>query len=320
MSVTKQQKERDKAIRHLFDYINSSDIWGPRIEQMTDHFMRPVVEYFDEPESHVKLKLEHSPYGSMVYGYLMEMMAVTSWDAEQVTPVDEYLKQRGWREGPHGRRYLIALNESELQFLEVTAVESGRWVEVRPYGTDAQPERIVERSGSENLHIHDAIVARLVKLGKSHRFGSILPLSFQSAHHLKEGLDAVSNDLKALYEEAVAEDGHEGLVENFSDDVPEERRLRIEETGFMCFAIDALATSNSGAPQLNNTDNERIVITKTRFPILGDMETIGAILNDQDDLIDDDETRWSWLKSDGSNTVLGVYGHFMQKVPLRKSL
>lgn len=51
-------------------------------------------------------------------------------------------------------------------------LEYARWVEVRPYGTDAQPERIVERSGSENLYIHDAIVACLVKLGKSHRFGS----------------------------------------------------------------------------------------------------------------------------------------------------
>ena len=240
---TKQQKERDKAIRHLFDYINSSEKWGPRIEQITDHFMRPVVEYFDEPESHIKLKLENSPYEPMIYGYLMEMMAVTSWDDEHVTPIDDYLKQRGWREGPHGRRYLIALNASELQFLEVTAVESGRWVDVRPYGTDAQPERIVERSGSENLHIHDAIVARLVKLGKSHRFGTILPLSFQGAHHLKEQLDAVSGDLKALYEEAVAEEGPEGLVKNFSDEVPEERHLRIEETGFMCFAIDALAAT-----------------------------------------------------------------------------
>ena len=302
---TKQQKERDKAIRHLFDYINSSEKWGPRIEQMTDHFMRPVVEYFDEPESHIKLKLKNSPYGPMIYGYLMEMMAVTSWDDERVTPIDDYLKQRGWREGPHGRRYLIALNASELQFLEVTAVESGRWVDVRPHGTDAQPERIVERGGSENLHIHDAIVARLVKLGKSHRFGTILPLSFQGAHHLKEQLDAVSSDLKALYEEAVAEEGPEGLVKNFNDNVPEERRLRIEETGVMCFAIDALAAFNGGAPQLHNTDNERIVITKTRFPMLGDAQTIRAILNEQDDLIDHDETHWSWLKSDGSNTVLG---------------
>ena len=305
MSVTKQQKERDKAIRHLFDYIDSSETWGPRVEQMTDHFMRPVVEYFDEPDSHMKLRLKNSPYGSMIYGYVMEMMAVTRWDDERVTPIDDYLKKRGWREGPHGRRYLIALNESELHFLEVTAVEPGRWVEVRPYGTNAQPERIVERSGSENLHIHDAIVARLVKLGKSHRFGSILPLSFQGAQHLKEQLDAVSDDLKTLYEEAVAEDGPEGLVKNFADDVPEERRLRIEETGFMCFAIDALEASSGGAPRLHNTDDERIVITKTRFPMLGDPQTIRAILDAQNDLFNVNETHWSWLKPDGSTTLLG---------------
>jgi len=37
-----------------------------------------------------------------------------------------------------------------------------------------------------------------------------------------------------------------------------------------------------------------------------DVKQVGEILNSIEDLIDDSETRWSWLKSDGSNKVMGT--------------
>ena len=305
MSVSKQQKERDKAVRHLFEFIEKSETWGPRISDLMAIYMRPVVAYFDEDERSVQLRMEQSPFGPMIYGFIMEMMAVTSWDGESATPIEAYLKQRGWREGRHGRRYLRALLESDMHFLEVTAVEPGRWAEVRPYGSNGPSERIIERGGSENMHPYDALVARLVPLGKAHRFGSVLPLTHHGAQHLKDSLDNVESDLKELYEEAVAEDGPEGLVENFVDGVDEERRLRTEETGFMNFAIDALRGPTQTPPQMFNTDNERMVITKTRLPIVGDVQEIRTALDDQDELFADNDAHWSWLKSDGSNTLLG---------------
>ena len=293
-------------MRHLFDYIDMSDTWSPRIEEMTDHFMGLVMQNLGMDSFDIQHRLKQSEYGPMIYGFLMEMMAVTSWDAERVTPIDEYMKKRGWREGTHGRRYLSALNVSELHFLEVTAVESGKWVEVRPYGTDVTSERVVERNGSESLHVYDAIVARLVRLGNSRKFGAILPLSHAGALHLKDHLDDVESDLKELYEEAVAEDGPDGLVKDFADGVDDERQTRIEETGFMCFVSDALAVASPATPELSNTDNERIAITTTRFPIVGDPLQVGELLMSTESLIDDSETRWSWLDSDGSNKVLGT--------------
>ena len=306
MSLKKQQKERDKAVQHLFDYIEASETWSPRVEDLTNQFMRPVMQNLGMSATEVQGRLLQSPYGPMVYGFLMEMMSVTCWNAETVTPIDEYLKKRGWREGPHGRRYLNALNESELHFLQVSAVKPGKWVEVRPFGTNVVPERVLELNGSERLHIHDAIVARLVKLGTSCKFGSILPLSHAGAQHLKAHVDDVEDYLKDLYEEAVAEDGAEGLVKDFADGIVEERKTRIEETGFMCFACDVLGDSSAAPPQLFNTDDERIVMTKTRFPIVGDPRKISDCLDVSEHLVDDSEVHWSWLKSDGSSKVLGT--------------
>jgi hypothetical protein len=52
------------------------------------------------------------------------------WGSDEETLIDAYLKHRGWREGPAGRRYLQALGESELKFWELTAVKPGAYVEL----------------------------------------------------------------------------------------------------------------------------------------------------------------------------------------------
>ena len=287
MSASKQQKERDKAIRHLFDYMEKSARWGPLIDELSRQYMQPVAAQLDEDVDMIEIRLQGGPYGKMVFGFIMEMMAMTSWDNEDQTPIDDYLQKRGWREGPHGRRYLNALNDSELSFQEVTNVEPGRWVEVRPYGTTEAVTRVIEHSASQGLHPYDAIVARLVSLGKSQRFGSILPLSPDGSRYLQEQLDTVESDLKQWYEELVAEEGPDGLVENFANDIPMERQRRTDEYGFMCWAIDVLDPPPMVAPQMHNTDNELIVITKIRFPLTGDAEKIRQQLARYEELIDD---------------------------------
>ena len=307
MSASKQQKERDKAIRHLFDFIERSPRWKPLLDDLTRQYIQPVAAQLDEDVDMIDIRLQGGPYGSMMFGFIMELMAVTRWDNENETPIDEYLQKRGWREGTHGRRYLNALVESELVFLEVTNVDPGRWVEVRPYGTTEAVMRIVEHSASQSLHPYDAVVARLVTLGKSQRFGSILPLSPDGRSYLQEQLDSVESDLEQWYEELVAEEGPDGLVENFANEIPMERQRRTDEYGFMCWAIDVLDPPPMIAPQMHNTDNERIVMTKTRFPLTGDAEIIRQQFALYEELIDDGDDHWSWLKLDGSNTVLGRF-------------
>lgn len=305
MSANKQQKERDKAIMHLFDFIDQSEHWSPRFDELTRQLMLPVAHHFDTDVDTLIDRLLDGPHGGMAFGFLMDQMAVTTWNNEEGTPIDAFLKQRGWREGTHGRQYLRALNEADHAFLEVTDVEPGRWVELRPVGSTDKPVRVKERSASQSLHRYDVIVARLVYLGKTTRFSAILPLSPEGAEYLSEQLDAVPGDLAQWYQEAVEEDGPEGLVEHFADEIPDERQRRLSEFGFMCWAIEALDPPLAIAPQMHNTDHERIVMTQYRFPITGHPDTIRQTLTDHPDLIDDSENAWSWLKSDGSNTVLG---------------
>lgn len=117
-----------------------------------------------------------------VFGYLFEEMATTAWDGDKVTPIDAFLKTRGWREAPSGRRHLQALKTSEQQLFEITAVEPGKWVEVHSFGTDARSLRVVEHAASQSLHLWGALVARVYPEGKSNRFtGGMLPMSPDAA-------------------------------------------------------------------------------------------------------------------------------------------
>jgi hypothetical protein len=305
MSANKQHKEHDKAIRHLFDYIERTPEWMSRFDEMTSQLMQPVARHLGENVEYITDRLLDGAYGGMAYGFLMELMSVTYWDNEQVTPIDTFLKQRGWRESTNGRRYLRALNESEQLLLEVTQVDPNRWVDVRPLGSTLPVERIVEHSVSQSLHPYDAIIARVLTLGKKKEFGTILPLTPAGARHMLKQIDSVISDLTALYEE-LGEAETADLVQNFADEIPTERDRRITEEGFMCWAIDALAAPATQLPQLRNTDDNRIVITKFRFPVIGDKARIRDNLNACSALTDGTNDHWSWLKSSETNTLLGT--------------
>ena len=161
MSASKKRIEMDKAIRHLIDYIEQSEKWGPLFKQLINQLCGPVASKLEAGLDAVIPELLSEPCGHMSFGYLYEEMATTTWDNDGVTPIDTFLETRGWREAHAGRRYLQALKESNLQFFEITAVVPGKWVEVRPFGSDAPSIRVVEHAASQNLHPWAALVARV---------------------------------------------------------------------------------------------------------------------------------------------------------------
>lgn len=308
MSSSKKRKEIDKAIRHLMDYIEKSDDWGPLFKQLMIHFCTPVASQLDRVIDTVIHELITGPYGNMAYGFLFEEMATTTWDNEGITPIDTFLKTRGWREGPAGRRYLRAMLDADLQFLEITRVDAGQWIEVRPFGTNSPPMRVVEHAASQSLHPWDTLLARVYKDGKSHRFtGALLPLDADASAYVQERLAAIPADLAGWYQELV-DDGEdvEGIPVNFANEIPLERMTRLAESAFMCFAINALDPSEPVLPELFNTDNERVVMTRFRFPIHATASTLVDTLSAHPELVRDSDETLSWLKSDASKTVLGT--------------
>ena len=307
MSANKKRKEIDKAIRHLIDYIEQSEEWGPLFKQLINQLCAQVASELEAELDTVISELLSGRYGHMSFGYLFEEMATTTWDNEGVTPIDTFLKTRGWREAPAGRRYLQALKQSSLQFFEITAVEPGKWIEVRPFGTEAHSMRVVEHAASQSLHPWSALVARVYLEGKSRRFtGAMLPMSPDAAAYVHERLESIPADLAQWYQELVDEgDDVEGISEDFVDDIAHELMIRLAESAFFCFAMDVLDPPAPVMPQMVNTDDEAIVITRFRFPITTDINTIMEALVAHPDIERMSESVLTWLSKGASKTMLG---------------
>jgi len=310
MSTVKAQKEINKAVRHLMDFISASPIWSPRFDELMDDFFEPIANQLDWSIDDVAAALFEGPCEHMVWDFLTEQMATLNWnDDEPKSPIDDYLKTRGWREGTHGRRYLRAFAESELRFWEVTDVEAGGWVDVRPYGTEDKPVRVVEKTASQSIAKWTALAARVIPMGSKRLFsGALIPLTPESAPRVQRVIEKAKADMEHVNEELIKAAKAEGITDDVQLDIDDECLIMFPETAFTFWAIDVLRFDERPEPRMYNTDNEKIVITHYRFPTLGDQSFIRDQLTHHPAMIKDDESdAWTWLRGDKSNTVLGQF-------------
>lgn len=299
MALTrKAQKETDLAIRHLMDYVESNAEWTDCLKQIETDLVTPVAETLGIDYDQVMDGLFDGPYGDNVFGYVFEDAVTCDWN-KKGSVIDEYLKKRGWREGPHGRKYLRALVESDVGLWEVTDVSPGEWIAVkRAYYSTTKPKRIHEKAASEQVTIGQNLAARVLTIDNKRYFsGTILPLSEPQARCVQEAVDNVSPTTKALYREML----DEKVIDEISEDVLLEdiKQGEIEalcETVFEQWAIAVIGHKAVVKPKMQNTDGEAIVLTRHRMKIIGDVEDIQKTLNQHFELTQQNE--WIWLNDE----------------------
>ena len=127
-----------------------------------------------------------------------------------------------------------------------------------------------------------------------------------AAAYVNERLESVPEDLAQWYLELVNEgEDVEGISEDFVDDIVQERMTRLAESAFFCFAMDVLDPPAPVMPQMVNTDDEAIVMTRFRFPITTDNSTITNAIVAHPDIERTAENVLVWLSSGATKTMLG---------------
>lgn len=293
MALTrKAQKETDQAIRHLMEYIDSSASWSECFRQLEVELINPVAEKLGMDFDDVLEALLEGPYQGDAYGYIFEEVVTCDWN-NQGSAIDEYLKKRGWREGPHGKKYLRALSVADIGIWKTTEVSPGEWVEV--CNGQGKPKRVYEKAASEQMTIGQYVAARVLRIDKKRFFsGVILPLTEYQADRIQQAIDAVTPATKALYQEML----DEKAIESFTD---EELKQDIEHgeiearcnTTFALWAETVLETDFTPAPEIRNTDDEAIVMTKHQMKITGDVKRVHKILDQHFETAQTGE--WVWL-------------------------
>ena len=299
MALTrKAQKETDLAIRHLIDYVESNNEWTDCLRQIETELVTPVAEHLGIELDQAMDGLFDGPYYDNVFGYVFEDAVTCNWN-NKGSVIDEYLKKRGWREGPHGRKYLRALVDSDVKLWEVTNVSPGEWIEVkRAYYSTSKPKRVYEKSASEQVNIGQNLAARVLTIDNKRYFsGTILPLSEPQAQSVQLAVDEVSPATKALYQKMLDDKVIDEISEDeVIEDIKQGEMGALSETVFEQWAIAVLNHKTAPTPKIHNTDDEAIVLTKHRMKITGDGKDIQRTLNQHFEPTQKNE--WIWLNDE----------------------
>lgn len=264
------------------------------------------------PEELVQ-QLEESGFMDMIFGYLFEQFATSHWDDEDFSLIDDYLKRRGWREAPYARRYLSALNESEVTLWEAMSVKSGHFVDVRVYGTDDKPFRVYEQSGSQNLKKWTCLAGRVVTLdGKKAFSGSLLPFSPEQAQEILQMLARTIDNTVNVFEEIQKEDPScDWSDEQIKTMAIEQAEELLPDLLFSRWAGDTYISITKPLPTIVNRDGELFQWSKVRFPVKENhADEIRKRLNSARDLdLNIESNQWTWLADDTLQPGTSILGH-----------
>jgi hypothetical protein len=295
MSNRKQRREIDKAIQHLMQFQVEQEPWSQLMEDFLTQMFAPLANRNDLSVEDAENWIMASDYSDMAYGYLVDEFATTSWDGASENMIDEYLQQRGWREGAHGRRYLRALGSSELELWEVVAVKPDISVDIRRHGLESKPIRVKEQSASGSLQIWDCIAARVLRVdGRPMFAGGMLSFTPPEARVIERTLVQAGKDLSELLSDAQNSGELKSAPEEMETWIEAEMRNQFADVAFTVWTQGIIEAENRPAPQLFNMDNEPIELTRLRYPLIGERELVAAALNNSPVLTESAENSWSW--------------------------
>lgn len=189
----------------------------------------------------------------------------------------DYLKRAGWRENGYAQQYLEAFIDSQLRLYEVTDVQPGVGLELRPLkGPKGQPAASVfvhEKAGSKGLRRWDVISARVLRVQDEYVLaGGVLPVRPGQATDLLKA--------HARLSKAGGPDPMPSLC----------------TTAWVAWLYDSQTAPH---PTLVNRDGDEILMGKSRLPLQGSADDIAALLDTLPgwESAPDQPRRWVWLAS-----------------------
>jgi hypothetical protein len=285
----------DQAIGHLIKW-SEKDEWEPYRRQVFAEHFELIMERFDISEQEIVDLLDEA-FG-MVCGFVLEDFFTARFGEEgELNVVDDYLKRRGWREKVPAKRYLEALRDSVATLYEVVDLDPGHSMTVRDVILGGDPVSVEEKLGSQSAARWDRIAGRIVTVnGKRYFTGALLLFPHHVADDVLSAVDRMAKRLKGELRRNAKKQGEPAEINDHGV-----RQLLLSGS-VACrlltqtWLVDALDKAQAPLPEIRNTDGEEIVFSQVRFPIVGDVAKIAAILDGIDRFERDDagELRWSW--------------------------
>lgn len=182
-----------KATKNIMRWA-SQGRWGERYAAWLDDFTFVAAEAMDvDPE--ILEEEMHPDHYEYFIAFASEDFVSSYKDEDDGTIIDDYLKRRGWKESPGGKRFLAAMRDSTASVYEIVDIERGRQIVLRDLLRPGELVVIEERGASEVAALWDRIVARVLRIGgKNYLTSVILQLRFDQADALSEAFQTAETD------------------------------------------------------------------------------------------------------------------------------
>jgi hypothetical protein len=215
--------------------------------------------------------------------------------------VDDYLKRRGWKEGPLNKAYMVALRSSVMSLYEVSDIVPEQSFLARDLIRGGDPIRVSERSATRSLKPWDRIAARLVQVGAQIVMaGGVLPMDYDMSEVVLQSLRRVQKKARNETTKFVREFGRGASDSMIGEVLSDTEVLRTSAFMFTAIWLDDLLkkTLNPRIPQIYNSDGDELMFTTVHYPLTpaATADAIREALAAIPTLRAENETFWNWIE------------------------
>ena len=250
----------------------------------------------------------------VLYACVVEDMLATDFE-DGSNIVDDYLKQRGWRESAPNKRYLTALRSSAMSLYEVSDIVRDRSFLARDLLRGGEPIRVSEKMGTRSLKPWDWLAARIVRVGsKAEMAGGALPLRREVGEVVRDGFATLREEMRAEARQLVAERQGAAELDPAELDPYALDTEMLRHSAFLFTNVwldDALQRAlHPELPTLLNNDGETIALTTVRFPLKSgaDRRALEGELSVMLELRRTGENNWTWIAAAAPGPARGPEG------------
>ncbi|MBX3568545.1 MAG: hypothetical protein KF914_10835 [Rhizobiaceae bacterium] len=211
------------------------------------------------------------------------------------TIADDYLKRRGWKEGPSKRRYIEALRDSIFSLYAVSDVVAGQSMVLTDLIRDGSPVRITEHTATRALNEGDRLGCRIVTVAGVNRLAGGLTRFDEDV--AEQAISQLRTAIEAMRDLAVELRGNQTDAD--SGGIDDASLLRDLAPEFTMIWLEG--TLNGRLPKIPpprfNSDGEELAAHTVSYPLTPGTspDAVARILNSIRELCPEEDGVWNWI-------------------------
>ena len=296
--IMARSRKLDKAMARLIRWSEMPQ-WADLLEIVFESHLSYPAKLFGISDDEIYDYLDGPSSDTLVYAIIEDFFSSSFGEDGELNVVNDYLGRRGRRESALVKSYMKALRDSTVSLYEIIELDPGKSMKLRDLLQDDRTLTVQEKLVSENAALWDCFGARIVKVrGKNYFTLYIMHYSREVAEEIKAAIEGLIRTQKWQHLNRLRKQRRKLSAKLHLSRKEALKTLTSAPLFTYAWLYEQIVTSQVTLPDFRNTDEESIIFSEVRFPIVGDRADVIAALDEAADFERaDKEAGWYWLES-----------------------